>query len=189
MQESNLPPDLDWMHKATEISAAGLDRSRQASSAELVSLAQTLELVSIERLQVCYRIRSIKRDTFLLRGELSADVEQACGVTLDPVKMMVEAQFEVEFWPEDKMPKVAIVSVEDTDFDPFAADDPESLDAGKIAVGRIVFEHLANAIEPYPRLVDVALERDQAPVVPADGEALDTGNPFAVLVKLKNEEG
>ncbi len=183
-----MPLDLDWVHKTTDISAAGLDRSREASAAELVALARTLELLSLGRLDVCYRIRPIKRDTFLLRGELSADVEQACTVTLDPVKMIVEAQFEVEFWPEDKMPKAAIVSDEETELDPFAADDPEPLTAGQIAVGRIVFEHLANAIEPYPRLADAALERDQAPLAPADGGALDPGNPFAVLSKIKNEE-
>ena len=183
-----MPAELNWTHKADNIPAAGLDRSCQASEVERAAIAETLELLALKRLDVRYHIRPVRRDRFLLQGDLSADVEQACSVSLDPVVTTLAAQIEVEFWPEDKLPKQAVVSEDEAVFDPFAADDPEPLSAGKIEVGRIVFEQLASAIEPYPRLGEVTLEQDQSPVAGADSATSGADNPFAVLSKLKVDE-
>lgn len=186
-REQNMPADLDWLHKANDIPAAGLECSRRASEAERVAIAEALTLLALKRLDVHYRICPLKRDRFLLRGELSADIEQICSVSLDPLEVTVEAQIEVEFWSADKLPKQAVLGENDTDFDPFAADDPEPISAGKLEVGRIVYEQLASAIEPYPRHADAELEQDQAPLAPEGGAASDPGNPFAVLSKLKSD--
>ena len=63
--------------------------------------------------------------------------------------------------------------------------DPEPIAAGLIAVRRVVFEHLAAAIDPFPRMPDAALERDTA--TGAAGAPGTSDSPFAVLAIIRAE--
>jgi len=65
------------------------------------------------------------------------------------------------------------------------APEPEPIVAGQIAVGRVVFESLAAALEPYPRKPGAVLDW-QAPL-PADAAATTATSPFAVLANLKTK--
>jgi hypothetical protein len=57
--------------------------------------------------------------------------------------------------------------------------------SGQIEAGRVVFECLAGAVDPFPRKADAALERVAAsPRGRADDK---TENPFAVLAKIKEK--
>ena len=57
--------------------------------------------------------------------------------------------------------------------------------AGQIEVGRIVFECLAGAIDPFPRKADAALERVAASPRGSAGDKPES--PFAVLAKIKEK--
>jgi uncharacterized metal-binding protein YceD (DUF177 family) len=168
---------LDWTEKTTEIPVGGLDRTRAATPEELSSVAQILNILAVSTLSARYRIVSIAGGAYRLSGSIGADVEQACVVSLEPVKGKVNAAFEVEFWPD--------VSSEESEEEAsiLGGSDVELLEHGTIPVGRIVFETLSASLDPYPRR-EGAEFRWQDPK--ADEPA--ASNPFAALAKLKDKE-
>ena len=61
--------------------------------------------------------------------------------------------------------------------------DIEPLEGHEIAIGRIVFETLAAALDPYPRKGDASFNWTE----PDNPDEKKT-SPFAVLAKLKGKE-
>lgn len=165
---------LNWIEKATDIPAGGLDRDREATAAELEATAQALDILKIGSLSTRYRINAIAGSGYRLRGTITASVEQACVVSLEPVSGKVNAAYEVEFFSTvdtpDNEEEVSIL----------AGTDIEVLEHGIIPVGRIVYETLSASLDPYPRSPDAEFNWE-------DPKAKDPekASPFAALSKLK----
>lgn len=166
-----------WVHLTTEIPEGGLTRERAASEAERRAIASVLGLPDVGRLAATYRISAITGGGWRLKGHLSADITQNCVVTLEPVAQMVEDDFDVEFWreaaPEDGGEDQSVL----------VGPDVERFDGEKIDAGRIVFETLSAALDPYPRKAGV--EFDWADKAAANPEKT---SPFAVLSRLKDRK-
>ena len=81
----------DWTHNVTDIPAGGLDREREASEGERAAIADDLKLLKLNRLATCYRIKSLGDGSYRLSGKITAKVEQACIVSLDPVADEIDA--------------------------------------------------------------------------------------------------
>jgi hypothetical protein len=99
-------------------------------------------------------------------------------VTLEPIASSIEERFEATFWPEQDMPSPQGGEV-DMDEEP----EPEPMLAGQIGVGRVVFECLAMAVDPFPRRPDATLDQSSTP--PPDAASEAASSPFAVLANLK----
>jgi hypothetical protein len=98
-------------------------------------------------------------------------------VTLEPVAQAISEPIEVDLWPADEIGPLAA-----GEHSVLEADMPEPIENGRIGVGRIAYEHLAAALDPYPRRSDAAFEgRAQGPRGSGDVPA----SPFAVLAGLK----
>ena len=167
-------PPLDWGHDTDEVHAGGLDIKRVATDAERAAIAATLGIVACEQLQVGYRLKRAPADGYRLRGNIHAEVVQACIVTLAPVHETVRFDLSVEFRPADEVAAAeggAVDLEEETEI--------EAIEGKWLAVGRVISEELAMALNPYPR-------RPGAEFVPAPDAPLEPKeNPFAVLAKLK----
>ncbi len=61
--------------------------------------------------------------------------------------------------------------------------EPEPIVGGQLAVGRIVFECLAAALDPFPRAAGATLDRHEA--APQSAGAGAPSSPFAVLAKIR----
>jgi uncharacterized metal-binding protein YceD (DUF177 family) len=178
MQPDTMPTQLRWDHAARGIPEVGLSRERAADPDELASIARALDLVACRSLAAKYTITPTAEGRYQLSGTLRAEVEQACVVTLEPIGSTVEERFDVSFWPTDEMPPPASGEVNlDEELD------PEPIVEGQIAVGRIVFEHLATAIEPFPRKPDATLERTSTATEERTGDKPES--PFAVLANIR----
>lgn len=164
----------NWIEKAAEIPAGGLERDREATPAELQAIAQALDILKVASLSTNYRINAIAGNGYRLRGAITASVEQACVVSLEPVSGKVEAPYEVEFF--------AAVDVKDDGEEASILEgtDIEVLEHGIIPVGRIVYETLSASLDPYPRRPDAEFNWE-------DPKAKDPEkvSPFAALSKLK----
>jgi hypothetical protein len=170
-----MPELLQWSYAIAEIPETGLTARRNASLEERSSIASALGLLSCGLLEAEYEVRPLSRGRFLLQGELRAEVSQSCVVTLEPVEDCIMEPFEVEFVP-DAGPASA-------SFDPLDIREIEPLESGVIPVGRIVYEQLASAVDPYPRKKGARLEQSTS-TSPGTG----TGeNPFSVLGKLRSK--
>jgi len=172
--------ELAWDLPVRDVPEAGMSGARDAAPDELAAVARTLDLIACTRLCAQYAIAPMAAGRYRLSGRIQAAVTQACVVTLDPVDSTVEEHFEATFCPQEDMPVPASGEVAIDD-----APEPEPIIAGQIAVGRVVFESLAAALEPYPRKPGAVLDWQPAP--PADTGQIPPASPFAVLAKLKSK--
>ena len=141
-----MPTELAWEHAVQDIPERGLADERKASPEELAEIARALDLLACTSLPPPSRSCPTVGGRYHLTGTLRADVSQACVVTLEPVDSAIEEAFDATFWPERDMPAPSGGAL-DIDEEP----DPEPIVAGQIAVGRVVFECLAAAIDPVPQ--------------------------------------
>ena len=167
--------DAEWTHTTASIPEPGLDTRRSASEAQRREIAAVLDLVGLDRLDAAYRIEHIARGRFRLSGEIRARVIQACVVTLDPVVAEIRELFQIDFWPAEAIPDGA-----EGERAVLGEDPPEPIEQHRIGVGRIVYDTLAAALDPYPRLPEAAIERHEA-----KDETPASAHPFAALAKLK----
>lgn len=166
--------ELDRWISVAEIGAGGLHQRIEAGPAELAALAKRYRVPAVPSLVAEVEIRPVGRSRYRLTGHVAAVVRQVCVISLDELENHVEEDFSVDFEPaESRAPQPAEV-----DIDVEAEDPPEPLVDGRIPVGEMVAQHLALAIDPYPRAPDAVLE--DAPSEPAPAPQ----SPFAILRKL-----
>ena len=165
-----------------EISATPQERTALARRFRLLGLGLLRATAKIEPGDGAHR----KNGAGLLRlsGHLSAEVSQACVVTLEPVPSRIEEDFTLVYSLETE-PALALVEVAEVVVDPEAEDSPEPLGAGGLDLGEAVAQQLAVALDPYPRVSGAALA--EAPGTPANPES-GPGRGFAVLEALKRRE-
>jgi len=175
MQTSASVPLASWSHATVDVPAQGLEVTRSANDSERADVMRALPLAALDKLEVRYRITGLAGGGWRLKGQISAGLVQTCVVSLDPVSSVIDEPFEVEFWRETSDPDGEDKSVlEGPDIEPLTGDE--------IPAGRIVFETLAGALDPYPRKEGAAFDwNDRA------GDA-EKANPFSVLMRLKDKE-
>lgn len=172
----------EWVHRLRDIPEAGLDISRRASPEERADVAKALGLLDCRELEARYTIRPLIEGRYLMHGAVSARVVQSCVVTLEPVENHVKASVEAVFWPaEDIVPlDAAVVEVDDEL-------DPEPIIDDRIEAGRVVYEHLADALDPYPRKPGVTFDWKDEGKTGTETQTETRGGPFAALARLKNK--
>jgi len=168
---------LSWSVRVIDIPEAGLRETRAAGEAERAVVAEALEVLGCERLDASYTVRAIGRGAYRLHGKVKATVKQSCVVTLEPLEQKVEGDFDVEFRPAGKLPAVT----DEEELEALNAAEIEPLEHGLVETGRIIFETLSAAVDPYPRAPGAELE---AGGVEAGGQP--AAGPFAALKALKD---
>lgn len=169
---------LTWSHRTTAIPEAGLHRIVSATDTEKTAIAKALGLVSCEIVAVDYDVRALGKGRYRLTGALDAQLTQACVATLEPVPQTIREPFEVEFSPADSLPDIG-----DAEVEVLSVPDVEPIEHGAIDVGRVVFETLSAALDPYPRKTGASLEWQD----PESAEAEAASGPFGALKKLKDQ--
>jgi hypothetical protein len=158
----------------------GASGTVEANAEERNAIAKLLDLVALDRLTFEYRLASSSGRRIRMTGRLTASVVQTCVVSLDPVPSALDVAVEVEFWPEG-----AVAALEKTsEKDPGASllDWPEPIEDGVIELGKVLYEALATALDPYPKKPGASFEWSEGPT----GEAASPkSGPFAALERLK----
>ena len=168
--------ELGWEHEVQDIPEAGLAVERSASPEELDAIARTLDLLGCTSLVARYVLTPRGRGHVHLAGTLEAQVEQNCVVTLEPLLNGVSADFQVDYWPETELPGPSGGGVGiggEADLEPIVA--------GRIEVGRVIFQALANAIDLFPRKPGVTFEP------PSEVGDDRSESPFSALAKMKDK--
>ncbi len=156
----------------------GQDRDEriEANDQELEALALRMGVVAFKRLSAKLHLRRVHSgDMVEVKGRFQATVVQDCVVTLEPFEALVEEDFTAYFARPDSIPKTEDLSVEDEH-----SPDP-ILPNGDIDIGELTAQHLALAIDPFPRKLGAVFEAPRQGYVEAGGKPL---NPFAVLAKI-----
>ena len=174
MTASQTPLEM-WTILTTDVPSSGFTQSKAANRDERVALKAALDLIDCEAMSFEYTLKPASEGRYRLKGKLTARVVQTCVVTLEPVTNTITDRVMAEFLPAQDMPAEIGGSVDlDDDYD------EEPIIDQRIDIGRVVYEHLASALDPYPRKEGAAVDW-----TPLDG-AMAKENPFAVLAKLKD---
>lgn len=112
-----------------------------------------------------------------ITGRINAVVGQVCGVSLDDFEQAVVGEVDLRLVPAGSVN--APEPSTDVEIDPFSEhpDPPEVLQDDRVDLAAIAQEHLALAIDPFPRKPGAVFEYS-----PAATEE----SPFAVLSRLRD---
>jgi len=172
----------------------------EANADERARLAERFELMSLDLLSARLTVKPYAglaggEGGVRVEGRLTADVVQACVVTLEPVHAHIDAPFSRTYSPDAPDPLDPDVLEDEPEgeeggmFIGEGSDPPEPLIGGGIDLGEAVAEQLALELDPFPRAEGAALP--QAAGGPESSENRgengrdSAANPFAVLKKLK----
>jgi len=139
-----------------------------ATPAERAALARRFDLLALDRLEAQVRLTPLPGGLLRLSAALSADLAQACVVTLEPVPGRIEDEFTLLYRPGvEDADKAVVLSG--------AAELVEPLPGGVLDIGEAVAQQLSLVLDPFPRAPGAAAE--------SPGKAL--ASPFAALAKWK----
>jgi uncharacterized metal-binding protein YceD (DUF177 family) len=158
----------------------GLTRRLEADAPTRARIARALDLQALDRLEaevsVAPALQGYEVKGYEAKGVLRAQLTQTCGVTLEPLPAEVDSDFAVRFVEASEVEPIetaheVVVTFEDDD-------PPDVIEDGVVDLGAYVVEHLALALDPFPRKPGAVFE---APAQAAEP------SPFAALAKLKPE--
>ena len=171
-------PLAAWSHTTADVARRGHAVEREATPEERRRLASALSVPEIKRLIVRYRLTALGGDRFSLSGDMTADIVQACVVTLEPVAATLKLPLEAEFRADGDARPVPVSEGDEAEV--LALPDYEPIEGGQLMVGRVVAEVLAAGLDPYPRQPGAEFNWSDE----AGARAI---SPFAALAKLKRE--
>ncbi|MDB5456924.1 MAG: DNA-binding protein [Caulobacter sp.] len=169
-----------WPLKVTLAQAdrGGVSAVLEPDAEDRKAIARAIGLVSLESLRAEVFVSSWM-DGAEVSGLLRARVVQVCSATADEFEEPIETRFSVRVIPADSEHAPQEEGGElgvDLDSD----DPPDVLEGQTIDVSAYVVEHLALALDPFPRKPGAVFEAPQ-PTVDL--------SPFAALKALKNPGG
>jgi len=152
----------------------------QANPAERSALAKRFSLLALDSMRASLRIRRVRGGVVQVRGVFSADVVQACVVTLEPVPAHIEESILLLYAPEEGPAESAVVV-------PAEEAVPEPLVGGVIDLGEAVAQQLALALDTYPRVPGAGFEGQFGGADSGSREETATRRPFAALDVLRKK--
>jgi uncharacterized metal-binding protein YceD (DUF177 family) len=173
------PSEFSRIVSVEAIDRTGLELELEAEAEECAALARRFGLEEVKRLTAIARLTPLPDRELRLVVTFCADVVQLCVITLEPVAVSLSERFEVLCAPPSEGVEEGEVVI-----DVEADDPPEPLDEDRIDIGEMVAQHLAMAIEPYPRAPG-AVMGDVQTGESDSGDGEPPVRPFAVLARLK----
>ncbi len=164
----------------TAVPPNGREISIAANAQERADIATECGLEDISRFEATFHISKGAGPLLAVQGQLTADVMQLCGVTLEPIQTNVSAVAIALTYTLDSIKSRVELDIDLVDEDP-----PESVQDGQIDFGALAVEHLVLNLDPYPRSPQATFDAQKWRDAGASGEDSGQPNPFAELVKLK----
>ncbi|NRP71024.1 hypothetical protein ILFOPFJJ_01907 [Ensifer psoraleae] len=177
-------PAFSYPVKVGHISANAVSFHLSANEAERRALANLWNVDEVLSLDADLQIARWKKDGVKIKGDVAARIVQSCVVTLEPVEADISEPVEAIFVPEgSRLARQAQNDGGEMVLDPDGPDIPDTFSGDTIDAGVVVSEHVALAIDPYPRKEGVVFgERIESSA--ADDKL---PNPFAALKDWKKD--
>lgn len=172
---SELPLPLQYLFELGHLTPAGTTVTVEPKPGDLPRIATWAGVAAVEKFKGIVSLRRISTSRFGFEADLSADIVQACVVTLEPVAAHIERHVERELHYVPRAP------VEEGELTLAAGDDdvPETITSLEYDLAGPLLEEFALAIDPYPRKAGAAF------AAPVETEEVPE-SPFAVLKSLKD---
>ena len=159
--------------------AQGRAISVEADGRARAAIARRLGLVALDRFVLTADVRAIAGGIGA-RGEVSADVVQACAATDLPVPATMTEPFDLRFLRDVDAP------VGEEDEIEIGSDDLDllPLEGDRVDLGEAAVQTLSLALDPFPRHPDADRILAEKGVL-----SEDAAGPFAALAKLRGKPG
>jgi hypothetical protein len=174
----NLP--LSHLYNLGRLGNAGDAIAFSADPEQRAAIAGWSGVLSIESFAVAVDLKKLGPTRFGLEFRVTADVTQACVVTLEPVPAHLEQCFtrELQFVGQARRKPSEGESGPDLVLDSDLEEGPEEIESLHYDLAGPALEEYVLGLEPYPRAPGVAFQ--------PPGEGLEAPeSPFAVLKGLK----
>lgn len=153
-----------------------------ASDEECQALAQRFDLLGLSNVNAHLRARRLRgtKNAISLKGEFSADVIQACVVTLAPVATHIEGEIDRVYGnPREIDVKEFEIPEDDSDL-------PDPVIDGMIDMGEAIAEEICLELPPFPKAAGTEFENyGVGPEISEEEEKKDS--PFASLADFKKK--
>jgi hypothetical protein len=141
-------------------------------------VAEALGIAEVPVLSAAIRLKPLAGGLVSAQGEVRADAVQADVVTLEPVRQSIAEPIDVVLRPAEgagaNRPGLG---------DETSADEADLYFNGRIDLGALAREHLALALDPYPRAPGVEF----TPHI--EDDPTKDKSPFSALERLKSGDG
>ncbi len=173
---SDQPPPYTQPFELAGLSDRGAELSLSPDAAERARIAAWIGALEVPRLDATIRLSRESDDVYRYEADFTAEVVQACVVTLEPAPSQhaghAERRYRVVARSPRRSAKAPDIEAGDDE------DAPEVIGRSLLDVAAPVLEELSLSLDPYPRAPGVTFDP------PKDDD--DKGaNPFSVLGKLK----
>ena len=165
-----IPSPLSDIVRVHQI-GAGLSRTLTPDADVRGRIARELDLASLDAFEAPLELTPHETG-WRLSGRIRADAVQSCGLTLEPLPVVIDQTFVLDLAEGVEDSPEVEVSIDD------AA--PDLIEDGKIDLGQYAIEQLALSLDPFPRKPGAEF------VQPAEPNEI---NPFAVLKQFKAKDG
>jgi len=177
----SVPTPYSHPFELTSVSQQGMELRLLPDAAERARIAAWLGALEVPGFKATIRLAHLENDDYSYEAEFSAEVVQACVVTLEPVSSVHSGTFSRRYRVMARPTSRGSARTLDT----VAGDDeegPETVASSAIDLAAPVLEELSLVLDPYPRAPGVSFE-------PPKEEAQGKDSPFAILAKLKQNPG
>jgi uncharacterized metal-binding protein YceD (DUF177 family) len=168
---SAVAPEFSRLVTLAQLSTRPFRQRIEATAAERERLSRRFNLISLDRLVAEVEFRRQSSEVILLEAEFSAEFEQCCAVTLEPVRGSVSDRFSLVYGPAPEEEQEIALTSDEPAFEP--------LRGNSIDIGEAVAQELSLALPIFPR--DLEARIDQA----AMAEPLE--GPFAMLARVRKD--
>ncbi|HVZ29321.1 MAG TPA: YceD family protein [Asticcacaulis sp.] len=170
-----------WRHEVRfDAARRGLDLALTADAEHRQAIADSFGMISLDALSAHVVTRAVSGPKPLVRVhlELTGQVTQECGVTLEPFSHTISAALDLDcIQAADVTDEVAAVGEAELSLDDL--DEPDVIENGQIDLGQYIIEALGEAYDPFARKPGAVFEEPETEREPS---------PFAALAKLKRDE-
>lgn len=171
MHEPSTRSPVSFPVHVARLPQKGLPVAFEADPPQRAALAEEHGLQSVDGWRAELLVSPWKRGGVKVTGRVSADIVQACVVTLEPLAAHIDEAVEGLFVPEDsKLGRQGFGHAGEILIDAEGPDSPETFSGDSVNVGALAEQFFALAIDPYPRKPGVTLTPAADDVEPAESE-------------------
>ncbi|MBV9375625.1 MAG: DUF177 domain-containing protein [Alphaproteobacteria bacterium] len=166
---SAVTPEFPRQVAVDQLHAQPFRQRIEATANEREALSRRFDLLSLDHLSAEVVLRRRSSESILLEAEFSAEFEQCCAVSLEPVRGTVSDHFSLVYGPAaENEPEIV-----------FGDDEPafEPLNGNWIDIGEAVAQELSLALPLFPRHPEAMID-DAAAAKPLE-------RPLAALSRLR----
>lgn len=170
---------ISLIYNLNRLGQTGDEIDFSANDQERAGLAALAGLLEVPKFQAHIALRKLSPNRFGLTADLTAEVVQACVVTLEPLRADIERRFARELHFVPNLRREPEKGDKEVAINPEEEEGPEEIGSLHFDLAGPLIEEFVLGVEPYPRAPGVEF-------VPPRDDADRPQSPFAVLKDLKS---